>query len=353
MIWTTNSFLIKTQPVPENPYFRQAYDFMISWLAGTEKFTLHTSGSTGTPKDIVIERAQLRSSAWMTGEALNLQNGTRALVCLNVNYIAGIMMLVRGMELGWELSIVEPSANPLLEFQIPDFDFVSMVPLQLLTCLSNDKTKSQVDRIGKILLGGAPIHISLQKQIDHLNASVYHSYGMTETVSHVALKKLNNPKFEDDYTVLPGVKFGVDGRGCIFLQGTVTNNEKVQTNDLVEITSKNTFNWLGRVDNVINSGGVKVVLDKVDEVIAEVFYESGYSNNFFSWYENDQILGQKLILIVQKNDHDLSVLDVLKEIRKRISAYQIPKHVYFVEEFIKTPTGKIDKRKTAYELLNR
>jgi len=347
MIWNTNSILIKTQRIPDDLYFRQAYDFMMSWLAGKQEFVLHTSGSTGTPKDIVIKRAQLLSSALMTGAALNLQQGTRALVCLNVNYIAGIMMLVRGMELGWELSIVEPASNPLIEFQYPDFDFVAMVPLQLSTCLADEKTIPKVNHLGKILLGGAPIDISLQKKIDDLNVPVYQSYGMTETVSHIALKKLNLPGAEIGYTVLPGVKFGLDDRGCIFLQGAVTNDEKVQTNDLVEITSERTFKWLGRADNVINSGGVKVVLDKVDEVVAEVFYESGYSGNFFSWYENDEKLGQKLILIIQKNERELSVPKLIEEIRKRISAYETPKHVYFVEQFIKTPTDKIDKRKTA------
>ena len=350
MIWNTNSILIKTQRVPDDLYFRQAYDFMTSWLAGKQEFALHTSGSTGTPKDIAIKRAQLLSSALMTGEALNLQQGTRALVCLNVNYIAGIMMLVRGMELGWELSIVEPVSNPLIEFQNPDFDFVAMVPLQLSTCLADEKTIPKVNHLGKILLGGAPIDISLQKKIDDLNVPVYQSYGMTETVSHIALKKLNLPGAEIGYTVLPGVRFGVDNRGCIFLQGAVTNDEKVQTNDLVEITSERTFKWLGRADNVINSGGVKVVLDKVDEVVAEVFYESGYAGNFFSWYENDEKLGQKLILIIQKNERELSVPKLIEEIRKRISAYETPKHVYFVEQFIKTPTDKIDKRKTASKL---
>ncbi|MCF2443724.1 AMP-binding protein [Dyadobacter sp. CY345] len=352
MIWNTNSILIKTQEVPDYPYFRQAYEFMMNWLTGKEHFILHTSGSTGTPKDVLIKREQLRSSALMTGAALDLQEGTRALVCLNVNYIAGTMMLVRGMELGWDLSIVEPSSNPLLELDNIDFDFVAIVPLQLSTCLANEKTKTKVNRLGKILLGGAPVDLSLQKEIDLLNIPVYHSYGMTETVSHIALKKLNQPKSESHYTVLPGVNFGVDDRGCIFLQGAVTNNERIQTNDLVEITSENTFNWIGRADNVINSGGVKIVLDKVDQVIAAVFYDSGYENKFFSWYENDEKLGQKLILIIQKTGEELSAQHILEEIRKRISTYETPKHVYFVKEFIKTPTEKIDKRKTAQLLFD-
>jgi O-succinylbenzoic acid--CoA ligase len=352
MIWNTNAALIQTQNPPENPYFRKAYDFMISWLNGQSEFILHTSGSTGTPKDILIKRNQLSSSAHMTGEALELPKGTRALVCLNVSYIAGIMMLVRGMELGWELSIVEPSSNPLLEFENPIFDFTAMVPLQLSTGLADENTSDMVENLGKILLGGAPVGMQLQKQIDQLKIPVYQSYGMTETVSHVALRKLNGPEVENDYKVLPGIEFGLDERGCIFLSGAVTNGEKIQTNDLAEITSENTFNWIGRIDNIINSGGVKIVLDKVDEIVAEVFYDLGYENNFFSWFENDEKLGQKLILVVLKNGNILSEENLLGEIRKRISTYETPKHVYFVDEFIKTPTDKVDKRRTVSQLFD-
>jgi O-succinylbenzoic acid--CoA ligase len=353
MIWHTNAILIQTQPAPEHPYFRQAYDFMISWLHGRQEFILHTSGSTGTPKDILIKRSQLSNSALMTGAALDLRSGTRALVCLNIGYIAGIMMLVRGMELDWELSITEPASNPLLDFKEPDFDFVAMVPLQLSTCLSDERTGNHIDKLGKILLGGAPVGIQLQKQIDLLSIPVYQSYGMTETVSHVALRKLNGSEVENDYKVLPGITFGLDERGCLFFSGAVTNGEKIQTNDLAEITSENTFIWLGRSDNVINSGGVKIILDKVDEVVAAVLYDLGYENNFFSWFETDEKLGQKLILIIQKAGENIAVEMLLDEIRKRISTYETPKHVYFVEDFIKTPTDKIDKRRTALELFKR
>jgi O-succinylbenzoic acid--CoA ligase len=352
MIWNTNNDLIKTQDAPQHHYFLQAYQFMLSWLNGQTTFTLHTSGSTGTPKDILITRSQLSSSALMTGAALDLPKGTKALVCLNVSYIAGVMMLVRGMELGWELSIREPVSNPLSGMDWDTtFDFVSMVPLQLSACLADETTKGHVNSLGKILLGGAPVGVGLQKQINELDIPVYQSYGMTETVSHVALKKLNFPLKEDDYTVLPGVEFGVDERDCLYLQGAVTNGEKIQTNDIVDITSDTTFNWLGRIDNVINSGGVKIVLDKLDEIVAEVFFELRYDNNFYSWYEQDERLGQKLILIVEETDHPVSVTVILDEIRKRISAYQTPKHVYFAPEFIKTPTDKIDKRKTASVVL--
>ena len=347
LIWQTNPELIKQQARPANPYFQKAYDFMNEWTSGREEFDLQTSGSTGTPKTITVTRHQLSSSAAMTGEALNLGKGTKALVCLNVSYVAGLMMLVRGMELGWEMAIVEPSSNPLLNFKNElHFDFVAMVPMQFISCLENEETKSKVNNLGKILLGGAPVSISLLRLMAHLKVPIYQSYGMTETVSHVALRKLNCPHPEENYTILPGVKLGKDERGCLFVSGPMTNGEIVQTNDLINIVSENTFTWLGRIDNVINSGGVKIILDRVDELIAAVFYDLKYSVAFFTWYQNDGKLGQKLILVIEEKDQKLSVEMLLEEIRKKVSVYEIPKHVYFAKQFIKTETDKIDKRRT-------
>jgi len=351
MIWRTNSKMMQCAYEPENPYFRKAYDFLKLWQGGQDVFTLQTSGSTGAPKLITVNRTQLSSSAAMTGKMLDLGEGTKALVCLNVGYIAGLMMLVRGMELGWELTIVEPSANPIAGFDNhQDFDFIAMVPAQLATILEDEKTTERVNKAGKILLGGAPVSVSLLRKIELLKCEVYQSYGMTETVSHVALRKLNGIRPDDTYRFLPGVRFGLDARGCLYVSGPMSNDDKIQTNDLVEITSDDTFRWLGRADNIINSGGVKIVLDKIDGIVAEVLYDQGQNVDCFSWYENDEKLGQKLVLIAEGLPGDLDESTLLSEIRKRVSAYETPKHVYFVPQFAKTPTDKIDKRVTA-ELL--
>lgn len=347
LIWQTSPEIIKQQPRPANPYFQKAYDFMQLWMSGKKEFNLQTSGSTGAAKTIMVTRNQLSSSAAMTGQALNLGKGTRALVCLNVSYVAGLMMLVRGMELSWEMTVIEPSSNPLLNLKSEShFDFVAMVPMQFISCLENEETKSKVNNIGKILLGGAPVSVSLLRQIAELTVPVYQSYGMTETVSHVALRKLNYPHPEENYNILPGVKFGKDERGCLFVSGPMTNWEIIQTNDLINIISTNTFTWLGRIDNVINSGGVKIILDRVDELIAVVFYDLRYSASFFTWYQEDEKLGQKLILVIEKNNQNLEVEMLLEEIRKKVSVYEIPKHVYFAKQFTKTETDKIDKRRT-------
>lgn len=352
MRWVTNASLILSQEAPDNVYFRQAFDFAKSWISGQEEFVLQTSGSTGTPKLLPVTRQQLSASAKTTGEVLALGPGTKALACLNVAYIAGLMMIVRAMELGWDLVVVEPSANPLLACQKNEtFDFVAMVPAQLAVCLHEQNTRSDVQNFGTILLGGAPVSASLQNEISNIQVPVYQSYGMTETVSHVALRRLNGAESSEDYRLLPGITFGVDDRGCLFVRGDVTSGVTIQTNDLVEITSPLTFRWVGRADNIINSGGVKIVLDKIDAVAATIFNELGHAETFFSWYQNDEKLGQKLILIIEGDEADFDIPGLIMEIRKRVSAYETPKHVYFAKRFAKTPTDKIDKRLTAALLL--
>ncbi|WAC14421.1 AMP-binding protein [Dyadobacter pollutisoli] len=350
MMWKINTTELPNTPRPEHAYFSKVFDFMESWRQGQMEFTLQTSGSTGTPKPIQVTRKQLTASALMTGKALQIGKGTRALVSLNASYIAGLMMLVRGMELDWELTIVEPSSNPMIGLpQDEHFDFVAMVPMQLTACLEDSRTRQLVNNLGKILLGGAPVGVSLQKKVSDLQIPVYQSYGMTETVSHVALKKLNGRDVTGRYFFLPGINFGTDARGCLFVSGEVTNQLVVQTNDLVEI-SGNTFEWIGRADNVINSGGIKIILDIVDGLIAEVFHDLNLMNSFFTWYQPDEKLGQKLVLIIEGSAELVVETDILAEIRARVSAYETPKHVYFVDQFIKTATDKVDKRETVQQL---
>lgn len=350
MIWTTGKTLWQTQKRPRNPYFAQAYDFMKKWLEGNQEFVLHTSGSTGMPKPITVTRGQLEASAAMTGKALSLGSGTRALVCLNVGYIAGLMMLVRGLELGWELTVTEPVSNPIAGLDAVDFDFVAMVPMQLQAILDNPGTGKQVSNLGKILLGGAPVSLALATRIKVLDVPVFQSYGMTETVSHVALKALNGSETSDAYMFLPGIEYGTDERGCLFVSGAVTNNQRVQTNDLVEI-SGDAFQWIGRADNVINSGGVKIVLDQMDQRIAAVFHDLAIPNAFFCWWEPDEKLGQKLVLMIENALIGTSVEKLSAEIRTRVSTYENPKHIYFAKAFAKTATDKIDKRATFQQLL--
>jgi o-succinylbenzoate---CoA ligase len=347
-VWNPDLNQLVTGPPPTEPYFKAAYDFCRAWLRGESDFVLNTSGSTGVPKPILLQKSQMEASARMTGTALRLPAGTKALVCLNIEYVAGRMMLVRALVLDWAIVVAEPAANPLAELrQDTVIDFVAMVPLQLATCLEDESTRAKVERCGKILLGGAPIPLSLENKIQKLQVPVYQSYGMTETVSHVALRRVNGPERAEEYQILDGIDFGIDGRGCLWVRGAVTNFNTIQTNDLVELKPEGTFLWLGRVDSVINSGGVKVHLDKLDRVVEQVLNEMHLSNPFFHWYEADEKLGQKLVLFLEKRTVVVNVNELLAKFASLVSSYEVPKEVYLVEEFKRTPTAKIDKKATA------
>lgn len=351
--WITSRDSILREQIPADPYFKSVHDFAKAWLDGQKTFAITTSGSTGMPKEIVLSRSQMVASARMTGQILKLPKGTRVLVCLNVNYIAGMMMMVRGLELDWQLTIVNPGNNPMLDVSKEAvFDFVALVPMQLLATLKDQSTHERVRDLGKILLGGAPISEMLLQEIQAVKIPIYHSYGMTETVSHVALRRLNGETPQEDYQTLPGIEFGVDARECLYFRGAVTNDEIVQTNDLAEITSPKSFHWLGRVDSIINSGGVKISLDKLDRVVGEVLLEMDVVTDYFCWHEPDEKLGQKLVLFLECENAVLNTEELLEKISDRVKRYETPKGVYFAKPFKRSPTTKIDKIATAQNHLN-
>lgn len=332
-------------PAPIDPYFRQAWEFCQSYAAGKEEFLLHTSGSTGEPKPILLTRAQMQASAWVTQKALHLKSGQQALVCLNVAYIAGTMMLVRGMELGLTLSIVPPSSQPFAE--VPDdlsIDFTAVVPLQLQTLLETGQ-HNRLNSLNVIIVGGAPVNNTLLTQIQQLSVPVFSTYGMTETVSHIALRKLNGVDASESYTLLEGVEADTDERDCLRLCGAVTNYQWIQTNDVVIFNDATHFQIIGRADNIINSGGIKIQLEKVERTIEHIWNRSA---RFFVWWKPDERLGQKLILVIE-NDRIVDNESFYKELQDLLTPYEIPREVHTVKKFVETATGKVDKRRTFEE----
>lgn len=332
-------------PAPEDAYLRQAWEFCRLYASGQEIFVLHTSGSTGIPKPIALTRAQMQASARVTQRALDLRAGQQALVCLNVGYIAGTMMLVRGMELGLTMHIVAPTSLPFAS--LPHdlaIDFVALVPLQLQAMLDAGQA-SVLNTLGVIIVGGAPVSEQLLEGIQRLSVPIFSTYGMTETVSHVALRRLNGVEATDSYRLLEGVEAATDERRCLRLRGAVTNHQWIQTNDVVEFLAPRKFIIVGRADNIINSGGVKIQLEKVERAIEKTEL---IASRFFAWSEPDERLGQKLILVVEsekKLDSELLQTRLIPE----LLTYELPKKVYFVKKFVETPTGKVDKRRTFEE----
>lgn len=337
----------KNLPLPNSEYDQKVFDFCEKWLLGEQEFILKTSGSTGEPKPIALTRFQMEASAKLTGKTFKLKPFDKALVCLNIEYIAGIMMLVRGMVLGLELTIIEPNSSPLENLENHEFDFAAFVPLQLQKILENGNQFKVLNRMKAIIVGGAAVNEVLEKDIQQLTVPVYSTYGMTETVSHIAIRRLNGANRSDNFQVLEGVKIGMDERNCLNIIADASNNEFVQTNDIVEFINENEFKLIGRFDNIINSGGLKIQLEKVEKIFEKLIT----NKRFFAFGMEDEKLGQKLILVVETEYLTNEIKEmILNKAKKKLSKYEIPKQIFMINSFSKTPTGKIDKKATIKSL---
>ncbi|GAB3700539.1 AMP-binding protein [Spirosoma flavus] len=342
------------RPMPHDAYQDEAQKFCEAWLSGQTSFTLHTSGSTGTPKPIQLSRAQMRASALLTGRTLGLQAGDTSLVCLNIRYVAGVMMLVRGLELGLSMTIIEPSSNPLLAFAPTDvsFDFTALVPLQLQTVLNETPEKLPIlNGMKAILVGGAATSPALEQALQVITAPVFATYGMTETVSHIALRRLNGPTATNVFTALEGVELGTDERNCLHIRSAATNFERIQTNDVVELLDATHFRLLGRADTIINSGGVKIQPEQVEQVISDVLHQAGLSWRVLVIGRPDDLLGQRITAVYEVADSAQTAAfkedTVAQTIRQKLGPYAVPKESIFLRTtFAETATGKIDRKAT-------
>ena len=331
--WIRDQFDRNSAELP--PYTRQTLTFCQRWLRGEQTFTIQTSGSTGKPKPITLHRSQMIASAHLTGQAVGLRRGDRALVCLNSAYIAGIMMLVRGFELGLEMVIVEPSSHPLQGFEVGAFAFTAIVPLQLQGALAVSAERDTLNAMRAVLVGGAPISHGLAAQLQTLNATIYHTYGMTETVSHVALRRLNGEGASDFFIPQPTIDLWLDQRGCLSICGSVTRGETIATNDRVAFQADGSFRWLGRIDNVINSGGVKVQAEKVERALEKQLPDV----RLFVTGTPDSVLGEAVTAFVESTPQPVDVA-------LGLTRYEQPRQVHFLRQFMETPTGKVDRMAT-------
>lgn len=330
-------------------YEKDTLQFIRSWLKGRQEFTVPTSGSTGLPKDIKISRYVMVKSAEMTGDVLNLRAGYSALACINTGYIGGKMMLVRALTLGMHLTIVSPSSNPFESFEtaVP-FDFIAVVPLQLETLVENNSYLELLNQAKAVIVGGAPVNDRLMKRLQKVEAPVYATYGMTETVSHIALKKLNGPDKAKNFTAFEEVVIGQDKRGCLTIRSVLTGGKTIITNDRVKIINSQEFRWLGRIDNVVNTGGIKVQLEELESSVQEILTGLGRNENLVIAAVDDARLGQKLILLLEgekKQDDRL-----LAQMKKELS-YSSPREIKWIPEFSRTSTGKINRGLTLKKYL--
>jgi len=328
--------------------FQPAAALISQWKSGQNVFELQTSGSTGVPKTIQLQRDKIIFSAKQTRQAFGLQPGDTLFCCLGLHYIAGFMMVMRALVLDCNLVVEEPVSNPLsgLNEDIK-IDFASFIPLQMEAMLSDLKALKIMNGMKAILLGGGPVSANLEEKLQALKVPVYHTYSMTETYTHVAIKLINTPNKSQTFKPLPGVKLSIDTRGCLVINSYLTDNEDLVTNDLVYIHENGSFTWLGRNDNVIISGGIKIQLEKIENACAQVFMDLKLNRAFFAAGIPDEKLGQKLVLVVEGEGLSEEMINAINDqLSRALGKYELPKEVLFIKKFVLTRTGKLDRRGT-------
>jgi len=303
--------------------------FLMDWLNDELTLTVTTSGSTGIPKHFELSKQAMVNSAFATGDYFQLQPTNTALLCLPITYIAGKMMLIRAIVLGLHIDLVVPNSNPL-KYLNKVYDFVAMVPMQLENSIIG------LFKVNTLIVGGAKVSHELINKIQKSTSNVYETYGMTETITHIAVRKLNHTLSITNFDVLPNIQISQDERACLVIHAPYLNDKPIITNDIVKLHSATSFELLGRFDNVINSGGIKIHPEQLETKLLTFL-----DTEFFITSRDNPTLGEEVILVVEGEERALS-----KAIFSSFNKHEIPKDILFVNAFKRTTSGKINRAVT-------
>lgn len=309
-------------------------DFLETWFSAGTSVELRTSGSTGVPQCIMAAKAAMRASAALSCRIFGLSRGDSALLCLPLRYIAGKMMVVRALVAGLHLRLVEPGSTPLASLS-GRVDFAPLIPMQATRTLAEPDGADRLAQIGTLLLGGGFVDASLEAALQPLPCRAFASYGMTETLSHVALRALNGPQRSDFYTPLPGVSVSGSPEGTLCLSLPHLGIAGMETNDYAELRPDGSFRILGRRDAVINSGGVKIQAEAVEAPLREA---TGLS--LLVLPAPHPVLGQCVALVWEG---DLSAQPALSRAMEALPRYHRPLLVRHVQAIPRTGTGKLSR----------
>lgn len=318
--------------------FSSVFTFSLDWLNGKTDFEFQTSGSTGVPKVLKVSKDQIISSVESTGLFFDLQKGDKVFLCLNTNYTGGKMMLARAIHLQLEVHIVSP-AN--LNFELNDsYKLAAFVPNQLYSIFESEHCQKYLSNFENILIGGAAVNNSLLEKIKRVSGSkVYETFGMTETLSHIALKLLNTENSSNHFEILPKIEIKADEFDCLIVKSKVTNNEWIQTKDIIKLLDSQHFEWKGRLDNVINSGGIKIFPEEVESLIAPILSFHNFNNDFFLTSIEDEKLGEKLVMVMEGEEFETE--NLLQTLKQSLPKFHAPLVVIFKSQFERTLSGKI------------
>jgi O-succinylbenzoic acid--CoA ligase len=313
----------------------QVQNFLRAWQQDLP-FIFQSSGSTGKPKSFQFTKDQLLTSAKASTKALQLDKHTKALVCLPLTSVGGLLQLARAIHANFELFIDLPTSRPLQNFDTA-INFISMVPTQLQQSLKHEPLK--LSGIEKILIGGAPLEENLIEACSNLSISLIQSYGMTETLSHVALRFIGNG-VSAPFKAIEGVHFEQQ-QNCLTIHYPALLDAPLYTNDLVNLIDEQHFEWLGRADFAINSGGVKIIPEQLEKTLSSVL-----SHPFFVTSVPDDKWGSVVGLVIEGEAVDLG----LDWAALGLVAAAVPKKIAFIAQFQRTQTLKIKRQETLANL---
>ncbi|NNC96420.1 MAG: AMP-binding protein [Chitinophagales bacterium] len=324
------------------PWLSELIHFVKEWISDTATIEVKTSGSTMKAKNILLGKEQMKSSALLTAEYFDLKAADSALLCLPIQYIAGKMMVVRAAVSGLSLLIAESKGDPLVDIEENNLpiDFAAMTPMQIEQIMKNDLSVRKMRSIKKLIIGGSPLRNEIRLELLNLNNRIFSTYGMTETITHVAVQEISQENPHEQYKAITGVTFSVDDRGCLVIHTDHLEQERYVTNDIVELFDDRHFKWLGRFDNVINSGGIKINPEKIEQRIRDIMDLPFYISS-----KTDHVLGEKMILVIESTEPIKDTSGLLKDLKKILGKYNTPKEIIFEKQFHYTPTGKLIRTK--------
>ena len=326
-------------------------DFLSEWNNDSDTVLVHTSGSTGKPKPMMVEKKRMLNSARITCDFLGLKPGDSALLCMSLDYIAGKMVAVRSIERHLHLISVSPSGHPLKDVN-KEITFAAMVPMQVYNTLQVPEERERLCHIRHLIIGGGAIDAALEKELKSFpgNIAIWSTYGMTETLSHIALRRINGDEASEWYQPFDSVHISQTEEGCLVIDAPQVCAETLVTNDIVEIepyiynkVEKLRFRIKGRKDNVICSGGIKIQIEEV-----EAFLKPHLEKPFMLAKKKDEKFGEIAVLLTEDEDIkkvEATVRRLLSDESEKSSdhkkyKYWIPKEFRYVEHLPLTETGK-------------
>ena len=310
-------------------------EFLNEWHNDSPTIRVKTSGSTGVPKTMLAEKKRMEASARMTCDFLNLRSGDKALLCLPLDYIAGKMMVVRSLVRKLQLISIQPSRHPFANLsEAPDF--VAMTPMQVASTFEIPDEMRIFRKTKHVIIGGGSIDAILEKKLMECPNAVWSTYGMTETLSHIALRRISGENATSWYSPLPGIEVSLSERSTLCIDASMLHDGILETNDIVELDASNgQFRILGRTDNVINSGGVKIQIEEVEERLHALCP----SVQFMLTSCPDSILGEKCVLLIQKSTDEMAKKKIIHSIGE-LPRYWRPKSIVTIDALPMTETGK-------------